>query len=83
MSYRNLARSTAELRMFAETGQWENASRVMEAIAAEIAACPAARPADRPALETALANLKEASEHAVPLHADIARLLAAFSGGRG
>ncbi|GHT82353.1 hypothetical protein AGMMS49960_00660 [Betaproteobacteria bacterium] len=80
--YPSLAQKTAELKKLAEAGQWEDASRLMASITAKVPSFPAPQPADRAALESALADFKEVGERAVPLHADIAKLLAAFGPAR-
>ncbi|MDR2689566.1 MAG: hypothetical protein LBB76_07380 [Azoarcus sp.] len=77
-SYQTLAAHTAELKKLAEDGQWEDAAHAMSSIAASVKSLHPARAEDRAAIERALADLTAVAERAGPLHADIARLLAAF-----
>jgi hypothetical protein len=79
-AYQTIANAIAELKQYADTGNWEKASRISDMVQQTLqsAQFPPAVSADRALLERSLADIARIQERAAPLRQDIAALLAAF-----
>lgn len=78
--YQNLEIIVAEIKRQAEAGEWDIAAQIAAQLGAQLqkTGLPAATSIDRDAIEAALATIASITERAVPLQADMARLLKAF-----
>lgn len=80
--YSQLARLGAELEKHAGEGHWETVLTIIDALQQRLDAhpLPPATLADRAFIADTLAHITAINERAIPLRADIARLLKRFDG---
>jgi hypothetical protein len=80
-TYQALAQAISRLESACGEEHWDEAARIMNALAAKLATLPAAQAPDRPIIERALADIAHLGERVRPLHAETAKLLVAFGVG--